>query len=128
MTAYQGESPRLHRLQNEVSSKLSGTKVQQANDQGELLLRQLLALAPSADSSSPFLPQPRAVFLYQNFSQWIRSEEAEILSNTVLAGIGQLSTLVAPILQDISGAHWDLMFDIVESILEVGCLCNFCSL
>lgn len=79
-------------------------------------LRQLLAVAPPPDAPVIFLPQQRSVFLLQALQRWVSSDE--YIPTELKAGIAELFSHLAPIVQDLSGSHWDLMFDQIESNLD----------
>ena len=111
------EPPRLDRLRNELAASVFGVTANKANTEGLLLLRRLTSTAPDPDSDTVFLPQPRAINVMKACQQWIASDE-DINEETESA-----MTLVffhlAPILQGVLGAHWDLIFDVIENNLEV---------
>jgi E3 ubiquitin-protein ligase listerin len=114
-----GETSMLSRFRNEVASDIIGIIPTQANTQGAQALRYLLILAPSPDSDIAFLPSQRAINLVQTIEKWVASDEdidPEIESRTLA-----LLCHLVPILQSISGGHWDLTFDLIESTLEVSC-------
>ncbi|KZS97217.1 hypothetical protein SISNIDRAFT_482151 [Sistotremastrum niveocremeum HHB9708] len=110
------EPPRLDRLRNELASTLAGVPNSKANKEGRRLLRRLAASAPNPDGDVVFLPQQRAIFLVQTFQKWIASDEELDI------GVENLMTLMffylAPILQNLPGSHWELIFDIMENNLE----------
>ena len=110
------ETPRYERYQNELASVLSGVAPSAANQRGLGLLRVLLASAPPPDAPVIFLPQRRAMFLIQQVQAWIASDSD--LADEVHSLVAELFVHLAPIVQDMSGSHWDLVFDIVESNLE----------
>jgi hypothetical protein len=114
-------SPRLDRVRNEMASRLTGVKVQTAATEGLRLLRMLNALTPGEDSEDIFLPQQRTVFLMQHLNGWLVSEDeaADDLPEELEARIALLYANLAPIVQDVPGAHWDSMFDMVSGNLEV---------
>ncbi|KAK4058560.1 hypothetical protein OIO90_000004 [Microbotryomycetes sp. JL221] len=110
------ESPRLERYQNELAANLSGVSSNQVNSKGLPMLRLLLATAPPQDSSVIFLPQQRAMFLIKSLSGWLASEDD--LDEEVYARLAELFVHVCPIVQDLSGSHWDLMFDVLEMNIQ----------
>lgn len=81
----------------------------------------LNALTPGEDSEDIFLPQQRTVFLMQHLNGWLVSEDeaADDLPEELEARIALLYANLAPIVQDVPGAHWDSMFDMVSGNLEV---------
>lgn len=117
-TKYALEPPRLDRYRNELAAALLGIPPRKANTDGLLTLRKLATSAPGSESDVEFLPQPRAVKVMKACQQWIASDE------DIDEDLESVMTLVfihlAPILQDVPGAHWDLVFDVVENNMEVG--------
>lgn len=113
-------SPRYERYQNEVASDLAGVTPAAANAKGTSLLRLLSVVAPPLDSPYIFLPQQRAIFLLQTLQKWVSSDDE--LSDEVHGRLAELFVNLAPVVQSLPGAHWDLMFDILESNVEVGSL------
>ncbi|GLB39355.1 putative ring finger [Lyophyllum shimeji] len=117
VTGFAIEPPRLDRYRNELAASLLGIPPSKANTEGLVALRKLAISAPNPDSDVVFLPQPRAVNVAKAFQQWIASDE------DIDEEVESMMTLVfyhlAPILQDISGSHWDLIFDMMESNLEI---------
>jgi hypothetical protein len=115
------ERPRFQRYQNELASGLSGVPASRATSKGLPLLRLLVAVAPPHDSSADFIPQQRAIFLLQNLAKWFTSEadDGEEIGDELHARLAELFLPLAPGLQNLSGAHWDFMFDVIESNLEV---------
>lgn len=114
------DSPRLHRYQNELASTVAGIKPTDMHTKGLSLLRQLALVAPAPDSSSDFVPQQRAIFLLQALQKWFTSEEdgVEEPEARTLANIARIICALAPVLQNLGGAHWDFMFDVVENVIE----------
>lgn len=117
VTNYAPEPPRLDRYRNELAAALLGIPPSKANTDGLLTLRKLAATAPNPDSEVVFLPQPRAINVFKVGQQWIASDED--INEEVESAMTLVFFHLAPILQDIPGAHWDLIFDILESNLEV---------
>ncbi|KAF9458921.1 hypothetical protein BDZ94DRAFT_1068633 [Collybia nuda] len=116
ITEFAPEPPRLDRYRNELAAGFLGVNPQKANTDGLLLLRKLAACAPNPDSDVVFLPQPRAVNIMKACQQWIASDED--IDEEVESQMTLIFFYLAPILQDIPGAHWDLIFDILENNLE----------
>ncbi|KAG6901384.1 hypothetical protein C0995_012648 [Termitomyces sp. Mi166 len=116
VTNFAPEPPRLDRYRNELAASLLGVPPAKANTEGLLTLRRLCACAPNLESDVVFLPQPRAVNITKACQKWIASDEE--LDGEVLSAITAVFLYLVPILQDLSGAHWELMFDVVESNLE----------
>ena len=126
LTSYAPDTPLLDRYRNEVAADTLGVAESEIDSAGLLILRRLAATAPDADSDIPFLPQPRAINLMKACQEWILSEEG--ISDEVQSQLTFLFLHVAPILQNVSGSHWDLIFDISENNLEVDFLSLFSSL
>ncbi|KAK7059773.1 delta-9 fatty acid desaturase protein [Favolaschia claudopus] len=110
------EPLRLDRYRNELAADLLGVSASKANTQGLLTLRKLAASAPSGDSDVVFLPQQRSVNIFKACQQWIASDEEmdEELESTMTLVFYHL----APLLQNVPGTHWDLIFDVVETNIE----------
>lgn len=117
MTQYAPEPPRLDRLRNELAAGLMGVPPAKANSEGLWLLRRLAAVAPDPESDIVYLPTPRAVNLVKACQQWIASDED--LNEEVEYQMTTIFIHLAPILQTVPGAHWDLVFDVMENNLEV---------
>ncbi|KAG5637584.1 hypothetical protein H0H81_004035 [Sphagnurus paluster] len=116
VTNFAPEPPRLDRYRNELAASLLGVPPNKANTEGLLTLRRLAVSAPNPESEVVFLPQPRAVNITKACQQWISSDED--IDEEVESAITLIFYHLAPILQDLSGAHWDLMFDVLENNLE----------
>ncbi|BGP23081.1 ubiquitin-protein ligase E3 [Rhodotorula toruloides] len=110
------DTPRFDRYQNELAANLAGVQPSAIDVKASPALRQLLAAAPPLDAPVIFLPQQRSMFLIQAISRWISSDEP--IPEEVHAGIAELFCHLAPIVQDLSGGHWDLMFDLIETSLD----------
>jgi E3 ubiquitin-protein ligase listerin len=111
------EPPRLDRYRNELAAGALGITASKANTDGLLLLRRLAATAPDPDSDVVFLPQPRAVNFVKACQGWITSD-ADI-DEDVESEITNVILHLVPILGNVSGAHWDFIFDVIENNLEV---------
>jgi hypothetical protein len=94
-----------------------GITASKANTDGLLLIRRLAATAPDPDSDIVFLPQLRAVNFVKACQGWITSD-ADI-DEDVESEITNVFYHLVPILGNISGAHWDFIFDLIENNLEV---------
>lgn len=105
--------------QNRLASSLSGVSTRQANDKGIPALRLLTASAPPSDSASMFIPQQRALFVLRHIAGWLTSDDAEDLDEEVETRIAEVYTALAPIVQDVQGGHWDSIFDLIETGLDV---------
>ena len=110
-------SPRFERYQNELASDLAGVTPTAANAKGLGILRLLCAVAPSPDSPQIFLPQQRVVLLIQTIQRWIDGDDE--LEDEIHGKLAELLVHLAPLMQSLSGSHWDLMFDVIESNIEV---------
>lgn len=111
------EPSRLDRYRNELAANLLGIAPAKANTDGLLALRRLAAAAPDLDSDVVFLPQLRAVNLMKACQQWVSSDEE--IDEEVESAMTLVFLHLAPILQYVPGAHWDMMFDVIENNLEV---------
>lgn len=121
ITKYAPESPRLDRYRNEWAAGILGVPPSKANTDGLLLLRRLVATAPDPESDVVFLPQTRAVNFMRACQQWITSDED--IDEEVECEMTLVFFSLAPILQNVLGAHWDLVLDMVENNLEVQPAC-----
>ncbi|KPV76129.1 uncharacterized protein RHOBADRAFT_53112, partial [Rhodotorula graminis WP1] len=110
------ETPRFERYQNELAAALAGIKPHEIENKAAPTLRQLLAVAPALDAPVIFLPQQRSVFLLQSIGRWLGSDER--VPTEAQASLVEVLAHLAPIVQDLSGSHWDLMFDLVEGNLD----------
>ncbi|GAA5950000.1 hypothetical protein JCM21900_001361 [Sporobolomyces salmonicolor] len=110
------ETPRFERYQNELAATLAGVPSSSLLGKGLPLLGQLLASAPPLDAPIIFLPQQRTMFLIQAIQRWVASDEG--LPEEVGAGVVELLGHLVAIVQELSGSHWDLVFDLIESNLE----------
>lgn len=62
------------------------------------------------------------MFLIQRIQVWLANDgddEEEELPEMINTMLAILFAHLAPIVQELSGAHWDLIFDIIELNLEV---------
>ncbi|TDL24483.1 hypothetical protein BD410DRAFT_785971 [Rickenella mellea] len=116
VTEYAPEPPRLDRYRNELAAEILGIPPSKANSTGLLLLRKLAATAPDPDSDVVYLPQLRAVNFVKAYQQWVTSDED--IDEAVESEMTVILTHLAPILQNVAGSHWDLIFDMVENNLE----------
>jgi len=105
--------------QNRLANALTGISVRNANVKGLPALRLLVASAPPADSASLFIPQQRAVFALRHVGGWLTSEDeaADDLEDEIDVRVAEMYTALAPIVQDLSGAHWDAIFDLISGAL-----------
>ena len=117
ITEFAPEPPRLDRYRNELAASLIGIPATKADTEGLLVLRKLRAAAPDPESDVVFLPQLRAVNVVKACQQWITSDEGA--DEEVESAMISVFLYLAPILQNVPGAHWDLIFDVIESNLEV---------
>jgi E3 ubiquitin-protein ligase listerin len=118
VTRYAPEPPRLDRLRNELAANMLGIPPSKVNTDGLWALRRLTAVAPNPDSDIVFLPTPRAVNVMKACQTWIASDED--LDEEVETQMTCVFWHLAPILQNVPGSHWDLIYDVVENNLEVG--------
>ncbi|KAJ7096074.1 hypothetical protein C8R44DRAFT_889801 [Mycena epipterygia] len=110
------EPPRLERYRNELAADLLGIPASKANTQGLLTLRKLAASAPAGDSDVVFLPQQRSVNIFKACQQWIASDED--IEEELESAMTLVFFYLAPLLQNVPGTHWELIFDVLESNLE----------
>ncbi|WVW85588.1 hypothetical protein I302_107626 [Kwoniella bestiolae CBS 10118] len=107
--------------QNRLANALTSVKAipSAVSKQGIPYLRLLIASAPPADAASVFLPQQRAIFVLRHVNSWLTADDDEgEMPEEVEYRIAELETALAPIVQDLSGGHWDAIFDLVESGLN----------
>ncbi|KAA1476143.1 hypothetical protein DENSPDRAFT_874439 [Dentipellis sp. KUC8613] len=116
VTQFGPEPPRLERYRNELAANALGIPPSKANTEGLLLLRRLAVAAPDPESDVVFLPQPRAVNFMKACQQWIAADED--VDEDVQSELTLVFFHLVPILQNVTGAHWDLVFDVVENNLE----------
>jgi hypothetical protein len=114
------ETHALDRYRNEIASDITGVSPRRANNEGVLLLRHLLALAPHPESEVAFLPPTRAVQVLQTIQKWITSDEE--IDSVIESETAGLLIHLAPIVQSLQGAHWDFAFDLMENTLDVSTL------
>ncbi|VDB92351.1 unnamed protein product [Peniophora sp. CBMAI 1063] len=110
------EPPRLDRYRNELAAGMLGVPASKANMDGVLLLRRLAASAPAPDSEVAFLPQARAVNFARAAQTWLASDED--LDDDVQTALTAVFVHLVPILQGVSGSHWELFFDVAEDNLQ----------
>jgi len=116
--ASSGSEPlRLDRYRNELAANVTGVRPTKINTEGLWLLRRLVVTAPDPDSDVIFIPQTRAVNFIKACQQWVTSDED--IDEEVENQMTVLFFHLAPILQHVSGSHWDFIFDVVENNLEV---------
>jgi hypothetical protein len=117
VTEFAPEPPYLDRYRNELAANLLGIPSTKADTDGLLLLRRLAATAPDPNSDVIFLPQQRVVNAVKTFQRWITSDDD--ISEEVESAMTLIFLHIAPILQNVPGGHWDLIFDMIETNLEV---------
>ena len=111
------EPQRLDRYRNESAASLLGIPPSRVNTDGLLTLRRLASTAPDPESDVIFLPQHRAVNVIKACQQWISSDED--IDEEVESAMLLVFLHLAPILHTVPGAHWEFIFDLIESNLEV---------
>jgi len=114
------ETQNLDRYRNEVAASITGIPPRRASNEGVVLLRHLLALAPQPESDTAFLPPTRAVQVLQTIQKWISSDEE--LDPMIESQTTWLLLHLAPVVQSLQGAHWFFAFDLIENTLEVSIL------
>ncbi|TFK22367.1 hypothetical protein FA15DRAFT_681687 [Coprinopsis marcescibilis] len=122
------ECQKLDRYRNEVAASLLGIKPDRVNTEGLLALRRLTAAAPDSESDVIFLPQLRAVNVVKACQKWVEGaggedegddeDEDEGVDEDVENAMLPVFAILAPILQNDHGKHWDFVFDVVETVLE----------
>ena len=117
ITQFAPEPPRLDRYRNELAAGLLGIPAMKANSEGLSSLQKLAATAPDPMSDVVFLPQQRAINVMKACQQWIASDED--IDEDVESEMTLIFFYLAPLLQNVSGAHWEFMFDVIENNLEV---------
>jgi E3 ubiquitin-protein ligase listerin len=117
ITQFAPEPLRLDRYRNELASDMLTLPASKANTAGLLLLRRLAATAPDPESDVVFLPQLRAINVMKTCQQWISSDED--IDEEVDCAMTLIFLHLAPILQNVPGAHWEFIFDVIETNLEV---------
>jgi hypothetical protein len=123
VTKFAPEPQRLDRYRNELAASMLGIPATKINEDGLLVLQKLVAIAPHLDSAIVFLPQQRAVNVLKACQKWIASDED--VSEDVISLMTQVFIHLAPILQDVPGSHWELIFDLIITNLEVWDLIGF---
>jgi hypothetical protein len=120
ITATGAEPPKLIRYRNELAASLLGVKPHKANTEGLLILRKLAACAPDPKGAVEFLPTPRAVNVVKACQSWVLSEDDddEEVDEEVESAMLPIFMHLAPILQNVPGAHWAFVFDVLEAVLE----------
>jgi hypothetical protein len=101
-------------MQNRLGSTITALKPVK----GLPVLRMLTA---TDSPGGTFLPQQRAVFVLRHLATWLESEDDDLPEDMELR-VMEFYVAVAPVVQDLSGAHWDSMFALIENGLEV-CFC-----
>ncbi|KAG9311744.1 hypothetical protein JVU11DRAFT_7987 [Chiua virens] len=124
ITAYAPEPPKLDRYRNELAASLIGVRREAASTTGLVTLRLLAATAPDPDSDIVFLPQQRAVNVMKACMAWFTDDDDDddddddFVNEELQSAITLVSLHLAPILQNVPGSHWDLIWDLIESNLE----------
>jgi E3 ubiquitin-protein ligase listerin len=118
ITSFAPNPPLLDRHRNELAASLLSIKSSDANVDGLIALRKLMSCAPPADSEIIFLPQQRALNVIKACEKWFSDENVEIDAE-VESAMTAVFAILAPILQDLSGGHWDFVWDLVENNLDV---------
>ena|ERR1700731_135371 len=109
--------PRLVQFRNEFAAGLLGVSQSAVNSAGLVLLQKLAATAPSPTSEVEFLPQQRAVNLMKACRIW--SLSIDDMDEEVEGAMLLVFVHVVPVLQTVPGAHWDFLFDVIETNLKV---------
>lgn len=110
------EPASLDRYRNEIAASILGVSASKVNSDGLRLLHSLALAAPDPDSDVVFLSQHRAVNFAKACQSWVGSDED--LDEDVESEMTLVFQHLAPILQNVPGAHWYLIFDVMENNLE----------
>ncbi|KAF7968525.1 hypothetical protein HWV62_30179 [Athelia sp. TMB] len=116
ITRFAPEPSRLDRYRNELAADLFGVPASKANTVGLHTLRKLSATAPDPESDVIFLPQQRAINVMKACQRWVASDDE--INEEVESEMTSIFLHFAPLLQNVPGPHWDLIFDLIESNLE----------
>ena len=111
------QTQRLDRYRNQLAASLIDIPGSRVNTEGLLVLRKLASTSPSPETDVIFLPHHRTVNVVKALQKWTSSDEDidEEVENAMMLVLAPL----LPILQTIPGAHWEFIFDLIESNLEV---------
>lgn len=112
------DSPPFETAQNRLANALTGISPAQADVKGLSALRLLVASAPPYESTAAFIPERRALFVLRHVGSWIASDDLEDLSDELQLRLFEMFTVLAPIVQSEIGAHWDMIFDVLENTLS----------
>lgn len=112
------DTPPFETAQNRLANALTGVSPAQADAKGVWALRLLVASAPPFESSAAYIPERRALFVLRHLESWLASDDLEDLSDELQLRLIELFTVLAPIVQSVIGAHWDTIFDMLESNLS----------
>ena len=104
---------------NRLANALTGIKASAVASDGLPLLRLLIASAPAHDAATEFLPEQRAIFSLRHITSWLVDDSVEDLPDELEFRLAELFSVLAPIVQNQPGQHWDSIFDVLESGLEV---------
>ena len=118
VTKFAPEPTKLDRYRNELAAGALGIRPAKAGTEGLILLRRLSAVAPDPESDVIYLSQQRAVNFMKACEQWASSDDSTV-EGEVESEMTVIFGHLAPILQNVPGAHWDLIFNTIESNLEV---------
>ncbi|KAF9160818.1 hypothetical protein DFQ26_005148 [Actinomortierella ambigua] len=129
------ETTEFTNLLNYWASELGATRPHEASASNKLMIRRLVLLssalvAMSTSSSSSTLPQHRTMHLLQAIRRWEESESAlfapqggqQLEDQHPYLVFAQLLTLLnslADQVQELPGAHWDLMVGLVDRSFEM---------
>ncbi|GAA98200.1 uncharacterized protein L969DRAFT_46272 [Mixia osmundae IAM 14324] len=117
------ENPRFNRYQNELASDIASIPPERAGDKAFAPLMTLIASAPPHDSSAPFLPAQRTIFLLQAIQRWAVLWEAPGSDigdsrKSLLFASTELFQHLVPIVQDVAGAHWEFASSLLDTICK----------
>lgn len=112
------DTPQFETAQNRLADSLTGIPASKATDKGLWALRLLTASAPSPDAASVFIPERRALFVLRHVESWLASDDLDDLSDELQLRLIEMFSVIAPIVQSVMGAHWEMIFDLLENNLS----------
>ncbi|KAG0237979.1 hypothetical protein BGW42_008079 [Actinomortierella wolfii] len=121
------ETNEFNNLLNYWASELGAVRPHEATTTNAILIRRLVLLSSAFTTPTPTplsLPQHRAINLLQSIRRWEESESVlltppeEEQSQLVFARLLALLGALADQVQELPGAHWDLMVELIDSTFE----------
>lgn len=111
--------PQIDRLRNQIASDITAVPASEARTKGLSLLKQLVALAPDLSGTDALMGMQKAVFLIQHLEKWVLADEDDAVDQDTQCFLTVILLHLSPILQGITGGHWEFIFDVLENSLEV---------